>query len=61
MERPMGARQKLNQAHVNGALVIAAAVGAVTQSWTVFILAALLVAGSSLYAGNIRIRGRRNP
>jgi hypothetical protein len=54
----MGARQKLNQAYLNGALVIAAVIGAVTQSWTVFWLAALFAAGISLHAGNIRLRGR---
>ena len=29
----MGARQKLNQAHLLGAVGIAAIVGALTQSW----------------------------
>lgn len=57
----MGVRQKLNQAHLNGALVIAAVVGAVTQSWTVFWIAALIAAGSSLHAGDIRLRGRNKP
>lgn len=55
----MGARQKLNQAYLNGTLVIATVVGVATQSWTVFWLAALIVAGSSFYAGNIRLNGRR--
>lgn len=55
----MGARQKLNQAYLNGALVIAAVVGAATQSWTVFWLAALFVVGSSLHSGGIRLHGRR--
>lgn len=54
----MGARQKLNQANVNGALAVAALVGAVTQSWTVFVLAAVLAAGTSMYGGGIRIGGR---
>lgn len=54
----MGARQKLNQAHVNGALVIAAILGAVTESWTVFWIAALVVAGSSFCSGGIRLRSR---
>jgi hypothetical protein len=52
----MGARQKLNQAHLNGALVIAALVGALTHSWPIFVLAALLAAGSSVYGGGIRPR-----
>ena len=54
----MGARQKLNQAHINGALVIAAVFGVATQSWTVFWIAALIAAGSSLHAGHIRLRSR---
>lgn len=54
----MGARQKLNQAHLNGALVIAAVVGIATQSWAVFWIAALIAAGSSLHSGDIRLRGR---
>lgn len=54
----MGARQKLNQAHLNGALAIAALIGAVTHSWTIFLLAALLAAGSSVYGGGIRHRVR---
>lgn len=59
----MGARQKLNQANLNGALVIAALVGAVTHSWIVFVLTGLLVVGTSLYGGGIRarVRGRRSP
>ena len=57
----MGARQKLNQAHLNGALVIAAVIGVATQSWTVFWIAALIAAGSSLHSGDIRLRGRGKP
>jgi hypothetical protein len=55
----MGARQKLNQAHLNGALVIAAVIGAATQSWAIFWIAALFVVGSGIYAGGIRLDGRR--
>lgn len=54
----MGARQKLNQAHLNGALVIAAVVGVMTQSWAVFWIAALIAAGSGFCGGGIRLRGR---
>lgn len=57
----MGARQKLNQAHLNGALVIAAVVGIATQSWTVFWIAALIAAGSSLHSGDIRLQRRDKP
>lgn len=55
----MGARQKLNQAHLNGALVIATVIGVASQSWTVFWIAALIAVGSSLHSGGIRLR-RRN-
>lgn len=55
----MGARQKLNQAYLNGALVIAAVVGIATQSWSVFWLAVIFVVGSALYAGEIRPNSRR--
>lgn len=54
----MGARQKLNHAYLNGALIIAAVVGIATQSWAAFWLAALFAAGTNLLAGNIRLRGR---
>lgn len=54
----MGARQKLNQANLNGALAIAALVGALTHSWIVFVLAGLLVVSTSLYGGGIRPRVR---
>ena len=54
----MGARQKLNQAYFNGALVIAAVLGVAAQSWTVFWIATLVVSGSSLHSGGIRLRSR---
>ena len=50
----MGAKQKLNAAHLNGALLGAGLAGLLTGSWPVFLLAlAVLVAGDYL-AGNIR-------
>ena len=55
----MSARKKLNQANVNGAVVIAAVVGAATQSWTVFISAATFLVVVALYAGDIRPNSRR--
>jgi hypothetical protein len=54
----MGARTKLNVSAVNGCLVLAAIVGLLFQSWTVFfVVAAILVAGD-LYIGSIRPTGR---
>ena len=56
----MGARTKLNVATVNGCLVMAAIVGLLFQSWTVFfIVAAILIAGD-LYIGSIRPAGRQH-
>ena len=53
-EKTLGARQKLNQHHVVGALGMAAIVGGLASSWLVFaVLAAVLIAGS-IYAGDIR-------
>ena len=54
----MGARQKLNEAYVNGALIIAGIAGLVTESWTVFIIAAAVLIGASTYSGGIRTKSR---
>lgn len=56
----MGARQKLNQAYFNGAIIVALVFGLVSQSWTVFLLTLVISAAMSLYAGEIRPR-RRGP
>jgi hypothetical protein len=50
----MGAREKLNQAYLNGAIVVAAIVGLVAQSWTLFWIAVAYVIASSIYGGGIR-------
>ena len=54
----MRARQKLNSAHVNGALLVAGLIAGVAGSWTVFgiVLGALVV--TKLLSGDIRL-GRR--
>ncbi len=39
----MGARQKLNGAYLTGSLLIAGAIGVMTGSWLVFILAAIVL------------------
>ena len=56
----MGARTKLNKAYLNGSLVVAAALGLVTQSWIVFLGSAALGIGISLYSGDIRLGKRRD-
>lgn len=50
----MGARQKINQAHVNGAIVLAVVAGGLLQSWTVFWITFGLAAASAWYDGGIR-------
>lgn len=53
------ARHKLNGAHLNGALVIAAVIGGLAGSWLAFgiALGGLLI--SSVISGEIRLNGRR--
>ena len=53
----MGARQKLNQAHVNGALIVAGILGLVTSSWTVFFIAGAVLIGLAVHSGGIRSKG----
>jgi hypothetical protein len=50
----MNARGKLNVAFINGAIVLAAVAGVLSQSWIVFVV--FLVGGvlASLHLGNIR-------
>jgi len=56
----MNARRKLNIASINGALLIGAALGAVTKSWTVFLLAVAAIVASGIYSGEIRPNDRTN-
>ncbi len=55
----MGARQKLNSAYVNGALILAMVVGVGCESLTAFIVAVLFCIASSLYTGDLRVGSRR--
>lgn len=54
----MGARTKLNAAYVLGSVLIAALIGALLQSWAVFVVAAVLLIGLCLMDGTIRPKGR---
>jgi len=56
----MGARHKLNIAYLNGALIVAALVGGLADSWIVFLITAGIGVVLSLAAGEIRF-GRRDP
>ncbi len=53
-----GARQKLNVAHANGCLVVAALVGMLAESGAVFLLALAALIAGSFVSGDIRIRPR---
>lgn len=54
----MGARQKLNVAHIQGGLLVGAVFGALTRSAVVFVLTSALLIGLALHGGEIR-PGRR--
>ena len=50
------ARHKLNAASIHGALAIAALVGAVAESWNVFVFAASVLTATSVLSGEIRLK-----
>jgi hypothetical protein len=57
----MGARNKLNQAHINGAVIVGLVLGGVTESWAIFWIAIIYGIASSIHDGGIRLgdRGRK--
>ena len=55
----MGARTKLNQIHLLGAVGIAAIVGVLVQSWVAFFIAVAVLVGGAIYAGDVRLGNRR--
>jgi hypothetical protein len=57
--RSVGARHKLNTVHIVGALGAAAVLGAVVQSWPVFLVAAAVLITGLIHSGDIRLRNRR--
>lgn len=50
----MAARTKLNKAYANGALLVAACLGAISQSWGVFAIALVVLLAGCFYTGDIR-------
>ncbi len=56
---PPTARDKLNSAHLVGALVIAGALGLLTRSTTVFFVTAGSLIALSVNSGDIRFKGRQ--
>ncbi len=55
---PPTARNKLNSAHVIGALVIAGALGLITRSPTVFLVTAGSLIALSVNSGEFRFKDR---
>lgn len=54
----MNARHKLNIAYFQGALLLAAAIGIVAESWIVFLAMLAFFIAVSLYVGDIRLTRR---
>jgi hypothetical protein len=52
----MGAREKLNAAHICGSLLLAAIAGSATGSWAVFFIAAVVLLALNVHSGEIRPR-----
>ena len=50
------ARHKLNAAYIHGSLIIAGLLGAIGQSWNVFILTAAVLTATSVLGGEIRLK-----
>jgi len=50
----MRAREKLNNAFITGSLTIAGLIGYATGSWTVFVIAAVVLLAMALHDGGIR-------
>ncbi len=55
----MAARQKLNVAFVNGALIVAAVAGWVFKSSEVFVATAVVLIAGAVYGGDVRPGPRR--
>jgi hypothetical protein len=59
MEIPLSARHKLNSAAIGAAIIVAAIAGAACESWTVFLIATVVLIAMGLHAGDIRPDKRR--
>lgn len=54
----MNARKKLNAGYFNGSVFVAALIGWLAQSWTVFFLALAILLVLNMYQGQIRPQRR---
>jgi len=57
----MNARIKLNAAVLHGTLALAAMVGWLCGSWSIFLLTGLVLMMSAIYCGDIRTTPRPTP
>ena len=55
MHKRKTAKQKLNGSYVHGALIIAGVLGAISGSWTIFLIAAGVLVATSIHDGSIRL------
>jgi hypothetical protein len=53
-ETPLGARSKLNEAHIAGACLLGGLTGLTLQSWFVFIAVTALMLGAAVSRRDIR-------
>jgi hypothetical protein len=53
-ETPLGARSKLNEAHIAGACLLGGLAGLTTQSWFVFVAVTALLLGAAVRRRDIR-------
>jgi len=50
------ARNKLNTAYIHGSSIIASLLGAIGDSWNIFILVAAVLTATSALSGEIRLK-----
>jgi len=55
----VGAREKLNNNHIVGAVGVAGLLGLVTGSWLLAVLAGAVLVGAAIHSGDVRFKGRR--
>ena len=49
------AKHKLNGSYLHGVLLVAGLLGAVSGSWTIFLLVAVVLVATSVHDGSIRL------
>lgn len=52
------ARRKLNAASIHGVLLVAGLIAAISGSWTIFGVLAVVLTLSAIHAGDVRLKGQ---